>query len=353
MVEQRIPEEFDIIQTRRGYTMKGWDFTRTEIAEALRGDRMLNPAYELASNACPWNCFFCFTEDPDNPIGKKGRLRDEMSLEERLKLINESKGLGARTINLIGAGEPTVDPNFWGVINHIYSSDMTPIVYTEGALRLRNKDFVSRLYDSGATVVLKVNSLKNEDYQNRVVSGGTSRSREVGINYFNARNEALERLIEQRFNESDPTRLAFDTIVCRENLEEIPNLHRYARDNNIFTLLVNYLPSGRSSNAPQNAISGDEQFALFDELARIDKEEYEIEHRAIFPYAGGVPCSIRGLGLYIKIKGAAYDCPGESEPLGNYRAEGLKALWDKADHIREGFDGGCLPRELYWKSHSL
>ena len=84
---------------------------------------MLNPAYELASNTCPWNCFFCFTEDPDNPKGLKKKLNEEMTLDEMISLIDQTEELGARSINIIGAGEPTIDRHFWEVVEHIYQKD--------------------------------------------------------------------------------------------------------------------------------------------------------------------------------------------------------------------------------------
>lgn len=349
----QVPKEFDIIKTGKGYTMKGWDFTSSEIAEALKSNRMLNPAYELASNRCPWNCFFCFTEDPNNQSGLKRKLEGEMNLAEKISLIDQSYELGAKTINVIGAGEPTIDGDFWNVVGHMGNRNITPIIYTEGALKLTDRDFAKRLYDSGATVVLKVNSLENEAYQNAVVRGGKERVKPLQMNYFQERNKALEILMNTGFNKSDPTRLALDTIICNENYEEIPKIHKFTRDNNIFVLFVNYIPSGRSVAPAQNAVSPTQQFQMFDQLAQIDREVYGLEHRSKFPYAGGVPCSIRGLGLYVKIKGEAWDCPGESEPLGNLREESLKSLWDKTEHIRHSFNGGCFPRELFWKKHGL
>ncbi|MEK6927478.1 MAG: radical SAM protein [Nanoarchaeota archaeon] len=344
-----VPEEFDLIRTGKGYTMKGWDFRSEDIALALRDNRMLNPAYELASNKCPWNCFFCFTEDPNNPLGLKKKLEGELTLDERLNLIDQSKILGAKSINIIGAGEPTIDEHFWEIVEHIHKLDMTPIVYTEGSLKLTDPSFASRLYNAGATIVLKVNSLKNRDYQNSVVRGGKERVVPLRVDYFEKRNEALKILKAVGFNNHDPTRLAFDTIICKENLAEIPMIHRHARENNIFVLFVNYLPSGRSAIPLQNAITRNENYTIFNELAKIDREEYGLVHRSIFPYAGGVPCSIRGLGLYVKIKGDAFDCPGETEALGNIKKESLANIWQKTRHIRENFDGGCLPRENFWK----
>lgn len=347
----KVPVEFDLPATH-GFTMKGWDFTTSEIKDAIEGHRMLNPAFELASNVCPWNCGFCFTEDPRNPEGAKRRLQNEMTLDERLLLIDQAADLGVRSINLVGAGEPTIDPHFFALLSRMQERQITPIVYTEGTLKLTDPDFLAKLYDLDATVVLKVNTLTNEAYQNAVVTGPADRKMPRKVNYFREREKVLDLLVRFGFNERTPTRLAFDTIICKENVDEIPEIHRFARRNNIFVLFVNYLPSGRSTDVMHNAISRAEQFGVFENLAKIDREEFGIDHRACFPYAGGTPCSIRGLGLFVKIGGAVHDCPGESIPLGNVRQESLRAVWEKARSITQGFNGGCLPRQLFWQKHA-
>ncbi len=350
-VAASLAPEFDIIKTNLGYTMAGWDFTRKELARAINGHRMLNPAFELGTNFCPWNCGFCFTEEPGNPEGDKRRLSNEMTLEERLSLIDQAAALGTRSINFVGAGEPTIDPKFWDIIERMRHHNITPIVYTEGALRLTDKAFVKRLYDSEVTVVLKVNSLWNEQYQNAIVAGPPDRKRPRSENYFQQRKIALDNLIEAGFNKHDPTRLAFDTIICKQNRDEIADLHRWARKQNIFILFVNYLPSGRSSDGLHDALSRQEQFEIFAQLAEIDEKEFGIKHVSRFPYAGGTPCTIRGFGLFVKITGATHDCPGELISMGDVRTEPLQAIWERARPITQNFDGGCEPREEFWRTH--
>jgi MoaA/NifB/PqqE/SkfB family radical SAM enzyme len=346
-----LPCEFDLLH--HGYTMAGWDFTRMEVAAAISNHCMLNPAIELGTNACPWNCDFCFTEDPANPDGAKRRLKEEMSIAERLNLIRQAAALGARSINFVGAGEPTIDPNFWEILGCMRECGITPIVYTEATLHLTDASFVQRLYDIGATVVVKVNSLWNAAYQNAIVAGPSARKRPNADQYFTVRQQAIELLFKAGFADATPTRLAFDTIVCRENAEEIPRLHRWARTHNVFVLVVNYLPSGRSGEEVfYNALSREEQFALFTRLAEIDRDEFGIEHASRFPYAGGTPCTIRGLGLYVKIKGDVFDCPGEGVALGSVRETSLADLWAKVKPITQTFDGGCAPREMFWAQHA-
>ena len=344
---RELPVELDLAPSGVGFTMRGWDFSRQEIAAAMQAHQMLNPAMELGSNICPWNCGFCFTEHPDSAY--KRRLQNEMSLERRLALIDQAAELGARTINWVGAGEPTIDPHFWELTERMAARNITPIVYTEGTLKLSKRDFAKRLYDAGATVVVKVNSLWNHEYQNAIVRGAGRNPH--ADEYTAQRNKVIDLLLEEGFAHSEPTRLAFDTIITKQNVDELPALHRYARSRNIFILLVNYLPSGRSSDGVSDALTRTEQFAVFEDLARIDAAEFNIKHRAIFPYAGGVPCTIRGLGLFVKITGKVFDCPGEMMPLGDVRAEPLADIWERAKPITKSFDGGCAPREAFWSSH--
>lgn len=346
---RKLPEEFDLLSLNAGFTMKGWNFSRAEIAEAINDHRMLNPAIELGTNVCPWNCAFCFTEDPKNP--SKRRLSNEMNLEQRLRLIGEAADLGARTINFVGAGEPTIDPDFWTLIQEMNRRNIQPIIYTEGTLRLLQVDFASRLFDSGATVVLKVNSLVNEEYQNAIVRGN-GRNKNASM-YTARRNQVIDLLLKLGFADSNPTRLAFDTILTCQNAEEVYDIHRFARQNNIFVLFVGYLPSGRSSDGISDALSRSEQFHIFDQLAQIDKREFDLTHASIYPYAGGVPCSIRGTGLFIKITGSVFDCPGELISLGNFKTETLTEIWQRARPITQNFDGKCAPREAFWKSHQV
>lgn len=339
------------IAAGQGVRMHGWDFSQAIISRSLEQSLILNPAVELCTNYCPWNCDFCFTEN--GFASKKRKLKTEMGLAEKLALIDELAKFGAKSINVVGAGEPTIDPDFFEIIGHVHAADIVPIIYTEASLKLTSRDFCERLYALNATIVVKVNSLWNEQYQNAILVSGNVNTFTPKFNYFTHRAAALDVLMEVGFNRTIPTRLAFDTIACRENEGELTDLHRYCRENNIFQLLVNYLPSGRSEHGHTNALSKDEQFDLFRQLAAIDQKEYGIEQRGIFPYNGSQPCTIRGTGLFIKINGDVLACPGETHPIGNCREESLKTIWQRLADVRAEFDGGCPPRERFWKQLQL
>ena len=333
-----------------GFTMRGWDFDPGLVSTAISKRLMINPAIELSPNVCPWNCSFCFTESVENLKDRKRRHSDELTLDEKLALIDQAAELGARSINIVGAGEPTVDPHLGKYLQRMADHNITPILYTEASTKLGQRSFAQELYECGTTIVVKVNSLENADYQDAVVRGD---SEKVGMpkgSFLEARNRALDVLLDVGFADDSPTRLAFDTIICRENLKEIEDIHRYARHHNIFVLFVNYLPSGRTRDGHKDEISLKELRAVYDRLSEIDQREFGIKRDTSFPYAGCVPCTIRGLGLLVTIQGDVYDCPGMSRKLGNLRKDGsLRTTWERAADITKGFNGGCYPREAYWR----
>jgi MoaA/NifB/PqqE/SkfB family radical SAM enzyme len=336
-------EEFDVDSTF-GFTMKGWDFSSIEVLNALEKHLMLNPAFELGTNVCPWNCSFCFTEKAINKSGRKRPYQNELSLERRIELIKEAAKLGTKSINIIGAGEPTIDPHFLTLIKEMRKHEITPIVYSEGTIKLSNKYFAKLLYDLGVTIVLKFNSFHNDQYQNAIVEGIGDYKPSGTDSYTTKRNKVLDTLQNVGFNVSKPTRLALNTIICKQNKNEILEIHDYARLHNIFVIFVNYLPSGRCREKQDDAIGESEKLDIFSKLAKHDKEYYNMSHKSIFPYSGGIPCTIRGLGLYVKINGLVYDCPAESRLLGDLKENSLKELWSKTRQITNEFDGMCAPR---------
>ena len=159
------------------------------------------------TNACPFDCFHCFTD----------KMKRTLSLDDIKNVIDQLADLKTHAIDFVGEGEPTIDKDFFEIVEYTASKNIQAVVYTEAATRLRNRDFVTRLYDSGASVCPKCDSLYNEEYQNWVV--GDKRGK-----YFRARNEALELLMKCGFNSvqrDGTTRLGFDMVVSKKNFHEV------------------------------------------------------------------------------------------------------------------------------------
>jgi hypothetical protein len=163
------------------------------------------------------------------------------------------------------------------------------------------------------------------------------------------------RTLKEEYHLGEPVFLSVGVTNGGSDDAHVPaslHLHPYARRHNIFVLFVGHIPSGHSTDGLHDALTRAEQFAIFEQIAKVDHEDFGIDHRAVFPYAGGVPCSMRGTGIFVKITGQAFDCPGELIPLGDVRRDSLSAAWEHARPVTQTFGGGCAPREAFWAGHA-
>src|ERR1017187_155150 len=110
-------------------SIEGWYFTTSEITSVLANGHMINPSIDL-SNPCNLNCPYCFIEEKNS--SRKMRKLNELTHEETVLVIKELQSCGAKTINLVGAGEPTIDPHFEETVELIDSLGMTVVLFTNG-----------------------------------------------------------------------------------------------------------------------------------------------------------------------------------------------------------------------------
>lgn len=329
-------------------TIRGWDFTEKEIFEAVSTNKtLLNPSIDL-TNACNLNCPYCYIEEKNSL--RKIRKASELTLEETIKVIDDLKSINAKTINIVGAGEPTLDPHFHEVISHIHNVGLTTVLFTNGIKFTTDHSLVEFCYMNDVTIVLKYNS--QSSLIQDLVSGRKG--------YSDKRDDALKLFLQSGFNTSTPTRLAIDTIVFKGNTSEIPILHKWCRDNNIFPISAEYIPIGRTENGmfsgfdsikgfrpeeiseisylliPVNSL---ERKLIIETIKEID-DVIGIQKQKEFSYYCGGKCS-QILGLYVDIEGNIWPCVAKSIKKGE------KLENENLGNIRNGI----LPSEV-WLNHS-
>lgn len=339
--------------------MHGWHFSDEMIREALEGVRMINPSLDLG-NPCNLNCHYCFVEQ--KATERKRRLPAELSDKETLSVINDFARAGSLTVNIVGAGEPMIDPLFPRVLREIARLGMVPVIFTHGAEIPRKPHLIDLLQETNATVVIKLNS-RNRALQDAIVGR---------IGYAEQRDVAISLLLQAGFAESNPTRLAVDTLAFKGNLEELPDIHRWAREHNIFPITATFIPTGRTAGG---SVSGSASFRVVDSMERIAAQyalneinrdeadllkmrlrsiddEFCVSHAEGAAYFGGGACT-QILGLYVDVLGRIWPCvarrqvgPNPSErPLGSVR-EGLmpSGVWTTHSYmawLRRNYDGRC------------
>lgn len=347
--------------TDRRNTVAGWSFSEEELTAALRGTVLLNPSIDL-TNACNLNCPYCFIEEKNST--RKARRPDELTVSEILAVLSDLAENGARTVNIVGAGEPTVDPFFAEIVAEMARLELTPVVFTNGVRIAQEPGAADALWNVGATVVLKYNST-NGPVQD-LVAGRDG--------YASLRDAALTRLVQKGFSAPTPTRLALDTIAFQGNYAELPAIHRFCRSHNIHPLIADYIPTGRTEGgaffghqatqhlpvAARSSVSGilqpldcGQRQTLFAELAEIDRREFGIERPPHCAYYSGGVCS-QSLGIYVDIQGNIWPCVARARVVGGERLSGLlgnvrhgqkpSVIWRAHPYfrsLRDNYTGAC------------
>lgn len=342
-------------------TISGWHYSEADLLGALRGDLLLNPSIDL-SNACNLNCGYCFIEEKNS--SRKVRLPSELTIDETIAVIDDFANAGARTVNLVGAGEPTTDPNFDQIVIAIAGRGLTPVVFTNGIRLAHDPKAVDLLHDSKATVVLKYNAADHSIQD--LVAGRAG--------YAVQRDHALECLVARGFTKANPTRLGLDIIAFEGIFHELPAIHRWCRARNIYPLIADFIPTGRTEGGHFVGIASAQHLPptsqeellrilrplneekrrwLISELAAIDAREFGIGRIGGQAYYGGGACT-QSLGLYVDIQGNIWPCvartrnmSGVLKPgfLGNIRqGDTASNVWRNhpyLEHVRSTFNGSC------------
>ena len=312
----------------KGAILRGWDLTEEDFRNSLAV-----VDFRAMAGTCPHNCLHCFTDKS---------LRT-LSLGEIKRVIDQIADMGARAIDFLGEGEPTTDPDFFKIVEYTADRGIIPVIFTEAAAKLRNRDFVGRLWDIGASVSPKCDSLFSAEYQNWIVRDTTG-------SYFDQRNEAIGVLMEKGFNRIEPdgtTRLGFDMIVSTKNIGEVADTLRFCRANNLWIVFSFYLPAGRSGSKDfdQSLVLGQDARQKMRELIVSMDQFFGFNHPTWNNFAT-MPCIER---MQVYGDGRVSPCPGNETVIGMIQDHSIQELHQMIidrfpGHNPACFDGNCLYR---------
>lgn len=348
--------------------IKGWDIPKSEYLKAHEEGKLVKLLIDL-SNVCNLSCVGCFTKRIDGKWNNKSkkRLPNEISYETQIRLLEEAADLGVKTVDIVGAGEPILDPNFSEIIDKISRLGMYAVVFTHGVNKAL--DEAKNFRDRNISFFVKLWS-RNPELQKGYVSGSIP-------NYSRRRDEALERLIGAGLSKGaeisidgikyKTTRLGADVLVMRSNYEEIPELLKFCRQNNIMPIIKTFIPEGPTrfdqaqnlkvyspehlAQLRKDEVTPEEFNALRKRLVILDETEFNIPEMKTF-YPQSVKCTQSMASLYVTITGEIKSCVGTHFSYGNYEpGKGMlkKALQERIEKV--GF--GCVPRVQDARERSL
>ena len=288
-----------------------FEFTAQDIEQAVSHSQLLSIEIEF-SLKCNLRCPYCYVSAMTDP-------KNELSSAEIRDVILQARDLGARKIVILG-GEPLIYPRIMEKIEFIRSQGLQVELFTNG-LHL-TKERARRLFDLGVNVVLKMNSFK-DDVQDKLV-GAPGASKKM--------RAALRRLKEAGYPHGAGF-LAVSTVICRDNLSELPSLWIWLRDQGILPYFEILTPQGRAVhndelNVPTEAIE-----KLFYEISAIDRTRYNQIWDPQPPLVGG-KCLRHRFSCLINAQGFVMPCVGINMPIGNIRQKKLKDILGESDVVR-------------------
>jgi radical SAM protein with 4Fe4S-binding SPASM domain len=290
----------------------GAEFSAQEIADAVRDGRLLSMEIEF-NQSCNFRCIYCYAADnPDR--------RNELSTEEFIDVIHQAKELGARKIIILG-GEPMLYPPIMEMIRYIRSLDMAIELFTNGTNI--TVPIAQELFDTGVRAVLKMNTF-DESLQD-ALSGREGSFRQI--------QEALQNLKLAGYP-SKENPLGVSSIICQQNIAELPRLWEWLRDQNILPYFEMMTPQGGAREETTLDLDSRTIEEFFQLISEIDKTKYGILWDPKPPLVGG-ECLRHQFSCAVNSEGYVQSCVGITIPIGNVRQQRLKEILRDSEVVQD------------------
>jgi MoaA/NifB/PqqE/SkfB family radical SAM enzyme/predicted hotdog family 3-hydroxylacyl-ACP dehydratase len=266
---------------------EGVGFSSDEIAACAERKGLLSLEIELSGSA-QCTCITCQSVP--------GSTRPTLSPDEISTLMGQARELGCRRVILIDE-ELEPYPNLARVIDDLRSAGMEVELFTHD--RAITSDRAKHLHERNVSVALQFDSLGE---------------RQTGI----------AQLSQAGYGGSNGPRAAIRIFVNGENVHEIPDLWRRARSFGIEPRVQIITPRDVVGRQPM-VVEPDRARRLFEELGRIDREEFGHEWETP-PSLTGRSCKRHLYACHVTACGTIFACVGVTIPLGNVRTEPLREI---------------------------
>ena len=312
-----------------------------EIASELRdGELQFTHVFVDLERICNLACHGCFK------LMNTDRTQMKLDYEEVKNIVDFGQEREAGVIVIAGAGEPTLDSDFRKIIEYIYGMRLSSVVFTNGSTL--DKELSNFLFDNNASPVVKKFAVDYSKQDFLIGVQGMSERMQKGL-------DTLINVKKQRNKEGKPTsEIAVECYVSTENLSDIPDVLRYCRKNDLIPYIEAFITTGQMAEASRFVPSQHELNLLFQQLARIDNEEYGISTilRTGARVYSGESCMKGKTGFAVHTNGAVLECVSGRYIFGNIRDQNLKDIFDlKKPKISDYYSSiqclGCQCSESY------
>lgn len=289
-----------------------FEFDTQTISRAAAENRLLTMEIEF-SLRCNFRCPYCY-------VPEESYFDKELSPREIRDVLVQARDLGAKRIIILG-GEPSIYPQIREMVDFIREQGMGVEMFTNGTGI--TADFARWLFHRQVRVVMKMNTF-DADLQDRL-SGKPGAGRIVA--------GALECLKQAGYPSRD-TFLAVSTIICRQNLEELPRLWCWLRDQGIAPYFEIITPQANALENPWLEVDPQTLHRLFEKLATIDSQRYGRTWDVQPPLVGN-RCLRHQFSCLVTSTGVVMPCVGVTISMGSVREQPLKTIIENSQVLKD------------------
>lgn len=287
----------------------------------------------MLTQKCNFRCSYCYAEGGPEK-------KNELKMQEAKRLVDEAISLGVRVINMQG-GEPLMwHPSDWPskgseaffhIVEYVRDSyvkhniPVDIVSFTDVAL-ISTKDAV-HLKELGVALCCKLDSL-DEKIQDRLlgVEGGAKKIM-----------EGFKNLIEVGYGKKGMPVLSTNAVVTTLNYDGIKDVFRWSRSHGFKPFVIPVHVHGRakenssimlSGKSAKSTLNSSDIKSLFESLAKIDREEFDIQWHALTPWVENKACSRHLGGVHIRADGIVVPCSEAPDywALGDIRKNTLEGI---------------------------
>jgi len=294
--------------------LRGYHWPQT-VLESIPTDGVFYLALNMTS-ACNYRCPYCFVG-----LANLKSTPDELTLDQKRRLLAEAAACGAKVLTMPGRGEPLGDPHFWALLNEANRLGLYVVVYTNGFFL--EEEMIQRLRDSKISLYVKVDSLVPEVYEamvgRRGVFARVRRNLDLIADQFHQPVEENGKLL---------SRFGVNSVVTVQSASSIPALDSWCSERNVFYTCRSPVKVGEADLTWQYLV---ENRVL--ELRAIG-QKYATRNFTSATERG--QCGIYRFGITVENNGEIYVCPDARTGfgrIGNVKNSSLRELIQKRANL--------------------
>ena len=314
---------------------RGYHYPMEEYNKTRQNGGFTQLSLDLSSK-CNYRCDWCFNLDL---LGKDSD--DLLTLEDKKSLLEQSVELGAKTLVFPGTGEPTLDKDFYSLVDYANKMGVTTVVYTNLTGNL-DSDKIAHLFESDVSMGIKFDSLNIEHFLRRYQTS------EKAYEKFMKNLHEISRIYrgsDEELPQGTVHRVIANTVLTHENKSELGELSRKSEELGFPMFVRPVKPLTWAKDNPDTWINlgnSSGEYAPDRELVELARE-----HNSLFSPSSTLEnhCAIYSFGLTVKNNGDIQICPDHHDSrgaFGNVKEVSLKDVMAKMNSQRKIVPGYCV-----------